>query len=575
MLKLSKNAEVILHQRYLLKDKHGKVRETPAQMFKRVAKAAAKAEALYSQAAKQKYFGDRFFEIMSEGLFLPNSPALMNAGTDNGQLSACFVLPVEDSLQSIFSSLKDMALIQQSGGGTGFNFGRLRRRGEAVKKTRGIASGPVSFMKIFDSATDIIRQGGRRRGANMGILPADHPDIMEFINAKKDGKVLSNFNLSVAISDKFMEALKKGRAASREVFSKIVENAWAFGDPGVLFIDRINKENPLPRSGNIEATNPCGEQPLLPYESCNLGSIDISKFVKGSVIDYKGLKETVELAVRFLDDLIDVNIYPLPQIEAASKDSRKIGLGIMGFADLLIKLNIPYASQKAVVLAEKIMKFIQEEARAASVELGKIKGSFPLLKESIYKSKYKFLRNASLTTIAPTGSLSIIAGCSGGIEPIFAASWTRVLEDGQELQEHNAVFEMIMKKRKLWNDSTVKNVLLNEGSLKGFDEIPDNVKSLFTRAQDIPARWHVNIAAAFQKYTDSGVSKTVNLSVNSSQEDVRDIFILAHKLKCKGITVFRCGCGKEEVLSIKPEDTGRIVVESEFPGGSPVSYCGE
>ena len=588
MLKLSKNAEAILKQRYLLKDKYGKVCETPAQMFKRTAKAAAKAEAGYSQAEKQKYFEDRFFELMSEGLFLPNSSALMNAGTDDGQLSACFVLPVEDSLQSIFDCLKNMALIQQSGGGTGFNFGNLRKNGEAVKKTRGVASGPVSFMKLFDCATDTIRQGGRRRGANMGVLPVDHPDIMEFIDAKKDGKTLSNFNLSVAISEKFMEALKKGgkyslidprtkkpyaKADAREVFSKIVENAWEFGDPGVLFIDRINKENPLAKAGRIEATNPCGEQPLLPFESCNLGSIDLSKFVKGASIDYNSLKEPVHLGVRFLDDLIDVNSYTLPEIEAASKSSRKIGLGVMGFADLLIKLGIPYASQKAVALAEKIMKFIQEEARTASVELGKIKGSFPLLKESIYKNKYKFLRNAALTTAAPTGAISIIAGCSSGIEPVFAAAWTRILEGGQELQEHNTVFEAIAKKRKIWSDSIIKNILLNEGRLDGFEEIPDDIKNLFARAQDIPLHWHVSIAAAFQKYTDSAVSKTVTLAVNSSKEDVRDVFILAHKLKCKGITVFRCGCGKEQILSVKPEDTGRIVVESEFSGGCPVSYC--
>ena len=573
MMKLSKNAEYLLQQRYLLKDNHGKVCETPAQMFKRVAKTAAKSEANYSQAAKQKYFEDRFFVLMSEGLFLPNSPALMNAGTDNGQLSACFVLPVEDSLDSIFDALKNMALIHQSGGGTGFNFGNLRKKGESVKKTRGIASGPVSFMKIFNEATEIIRQGGRRRGANMGILPIDHPDVLEFINAKRSGKTLSNFNLSVAVSDKFMEVLKKGKESAREVFSKIIENAWEFGDPGILFIDRINKDNPTPKAGRIEATNPCGEQPLLQYESCNLGSIDLSKFIKGPAVDYKRLKETVRLGVRFLDNLIDANVYPLPQIEAASKANRKIGLGVMGFADLLIKLGIPYASQKAVALAEKIMKFIQEEAREASIEIGKIKGSFPNLKESIYKNKYKFLRNASVTTIAPTGAISIIGGCSSSIEPVFATAWARSLEGGIELLEHNAAFEAIAKKRKIWNDSIIKNILLNEGRLDGFEEIPDDIKNLFVRAQDIPLHWHVSMAAAFQKYTDGGVSKTVNLSVNSSKEDVRDIFVLAHKLKCKGITVFRCGCGKEQILSVKPEDTGRVIVESEYSGGSPVNYC--
>ncbi len=575
---LSKNAEHILNQRYLLKDASGKTSETPHHMFRRVAKTVSLGDKKYENI---------FFELLSEGLFLPNSPALMNAGTEIGQLSACFVLPVKDSLKDIFETLKNMALIHQSGGGTGFNFGSLRPRSSSVKTTHGVSSGPVPFMKLFDDATQVVRQGGRRRGANMGILPVDHPDIIEFIEAKNSPEKLNNFNLSVAATDQFMESAKKGlkynirnpytgkvsgKMSASEVLSRICRSAGEYGDPGILFIDRINKDNPTPGSGKIEATNPCGEQPLLPNESCILGSVNLSKFVKAGSIDTARLKETVHAAVRFLDNMIDINKYPLPEIEAASLARRKIGLGVMGFADMLIKLGIAYNSQKAVLTAEKVMKLVQEESHKASQELGKERGSFPDKKISIYKNKVKHMRNASVTTIAPTGTLSIIAGCSSGIEPLFAVAYVRKTAEGDEFIECNGVFEEEARKAKIWSNELCKEIL-NEGGISRVQKIPEETKKLFVSAQDISWQWHVQIAAAFQKFTDAGVSKTVNLPNTATEEDIRDVFLTAHKLKCKGITVFRSGCKKESALSIKPEDTGRIAVESDFAGGCPVSYC--
>ncbi|MFA5104692.1 MAG: adenosylcobalamin-dependent ribonucleoside-diphosphate reductase [Candidatus Margulisiibacteriota bacterium] len=586
-MNLTKNAEHVLNKRYLLKNKTGKVAETPQQMFRRIAKVVALADKKYDPCAKTSKTESEFLEIMAEGDFLPNSPAIMNAGTEFGQLSACFVLPVNDSLKDIFESLKNMALIHQSGGGTGFNFGSLRPKQSAVKTTHGISSGPVSFMKLFDEATSVIRQGGRRRGANMGILPVDHPDIMEFIEIKTVSEGLTNFNLSVAVTDQFIEAAKKGlkyniknpytgkvsgKMDAAEVFSNICRCAFESGDPGMLFIDRINKENPTPKIGKIEATNPCGEQPLLPYESCNLGSINLSNFIKAGSIDFVRLKDTVRIAVHFLDNMIDVNKYPLPEIEEISLANRKIGLGVMGFADMLIKLGIQYNSTKAVQTAEKVMKFIQEESHKASQELGKIRGSFPNFKNSVYKSKVKHMRNASVTTIAPTGTLSIIAGCSSGIEPLFAVAYVRKAPEGQEFVECSSVFETVAKKAKIWSPDLCREVL-NEGGISVIRKIPEEIKALFVTASDISYEWHVQIAAAFQKHTDAAVSKTVNLPQSASKEDVKSVFLLAHKLKCKGITVFRSGCKKEAALSIKPEDTGRIAVESDFAGGCPVSYC--
>ncbi|MCX5749730.1 MAG: adenosylcobalamin-dependent ribonucleoside-diphosphate reductase [Candidatus Saganbacteria bacterium] len=586
-MKLSKNAEIIIEKRYLQKDKNGKPAETVSQFFKRVAKTIAAVDKKYDPGSKVSDIEAEFYKAMSEGEFLPNSPALMNAGAEAGQLFACFVLPVEDRLKDIFETLKNTALIQQSGGGVGFNFGRLRPKSSAVKSTRGVSSGPVSFMKVFDAATEVIGQGGRRRGANMGILPVDHPDIMEFISSKQKEKALSNFNLSVAVTDKFMEAAKKGakynlidprtkKSAGNlnagDVFSEIARWAWECGDPGIVFIDAINKNNPVKKMGAIEATNPCGEQPLLPYESCCLGSVNLSKVVKNGGPDLKHLKELVRLGVHFLDNLIDANKFPIAEIEKATLANRKIGLGVMGFADMLIKLGIPYDSPKAVALAEKLMKFIREEAQKMSQELAATRGSFPNFKDSAYKSKVKAMRNATVTTIAPTGTISIIAGCSSGIEPIFAVAYVRLLADGQEIVECCPLFEEMMKKRKLYNHEFCKRVL-SEGGINEMSSIPEDIKKLFLPAVGISYEWHVAIAAAFQKYTDNAVSKTVNLPSSASKEDVKNVFLSAYKNKCKGITVFRQGCKKEQVLSIKPEDTGRIAVESEFAGGCPVSYC--
>lgn len=575
---LTENAELILKKHYLAKDKNGKIIETPAQMFKRVAKAIS---------ANDDKYEEEFFRLMSDGIFLPNSPTLMNAGCELGQLSACFVLPIEDSIKDIFKTLGDMALIHQSGGGTGFNFSKLRKKGSSVKTTHGVASGPVSFMEIFDCATNVIRQGGRRRGANMGILNIDHPDILEFTNAKKDPNRLSNFNLSVAVTDKFMEAAKKDLKYSlkdpvngkkieslfaKEVFNKIVEAAWETGDPGIIFIDEINRQNPLKKIGIIDATNPCGEQPLFANESCNLGSINLSKFVNKSTIDFEQLEIVVQAAVRFLDNAIDVNKYPLEEISLATKANRKIGLGVMGFANMLIKLGIPYNSEKAILTAEKIMSFIQKESHKESQELGKLKGSFPNFDKSRYKNKVKFMRNAAVTTIAPTGTISIIANCTSGIEPIFGIAYIRALADGHEMVEYNELFEKIARKEKFWTSDLLKNIL-NEGGIKEFPQIPQDVKNLFLCACEIPAEQHIKIASAFQKYTDNAVSKTVNLPNTATKEDIQNIFFLAYKLKCKGITIFRSGSKKEQVLSIKSEDTNRLVVESEYSGGCPVDYC--
>lgn len=586
-MKLTKNAEIVLEKRYLQKDKNGKTVETPSQMFKRVAKTIASIDKHYDPKVKLSDVEEDFYLAMSEGEFLPNSPTLMNCGTELGQLSACFVLPVEDELKEIFGSLKNMALIHQSGGGTGFNFGHLRPKSSSLKTTRGFSSGPVSFIKLFDDATEIIRQGGRRRGANMGMLPVDHPDILDFIRAKRKGGELSNFNLSVSVTDKFMEAAKKGSKYSLvdprtkktcgqlnagEVFLEISDTAWQCGDPGIIFIDSVNRANPLKKLGAIEATNPCGEQPLLPYESCNLGSINLSRVVKKGALDLKHLKDLVWLGVHFLDNVIDANKFVVPETEQITKANRKIGLGVMGFADMLIQMGIPYNSPKAVALAEKTMKFIQEEARKASEELGKARGSFPNFKDSIYKTKVKAMRNATVTTIAPTGSISILANCSSGIEPLFAIAYVRILADGQELIECNSHFEESVKKLKLFSTELCKRVL-SEGGISEIDRIPDESKKLFVTSTEISYDWHVAVAAAFQKYTDNAVSKTVNLPSSASKEDAKNIFLSAYKNKCKGITVFRQGCKKEHALLVKPEDTGRISVESEFAGGCPVSYC--
>ena len=581
-LKLPLNAVEVLKRRYLLKDEFGKVIETPSQMFERVAKAIARAELNYGKSKEEvKEIERRFYLLMRNLEFLPNSPTLMNAGTELGQLAACFVLPIEDSMDSIFNAVKNTALIHQSGGGTGFSFSRLRPTGDVVKSTGGVASGPVSFMRVFDVATDVIKQGGKRRGANMGILSADHPDILEFIRAKERGG-FTNFNTSVAVTDEFMHAVERNEEyglvnprtkeeekeiKARDVFNEIVTYAWKIGDPGIIFIDEINRHNPISAIGQIEATNPCSEQPLLPYESCNLGSIDVSKFVKNGdgEIDWERLREVILLCTRFLDEVIDMNRYPLPEIEKMTKANRKIGLGIMGFAELLIKLGIAYDSKDALSMAEKLMQFITNEARQCSTELGLEKGSFPNFEFSVW-STYEAMRNATVTTIAPTGTISIIAGCSSGIEPLFAVAFIRNVMGG--MLEINKLFEEIAKERGFYSKELITEIA-KCGSVQDIKDIPEDVKRVFVTALDIAPEWHVRMQAAFQKYTDNAVSKTVNLPTDATWEDVKKVFLLAYKLKCKGITVYRYG-SKEQVLSL---EIPKLVLEEYVCADS--EYTGE
>ncbi len=586
-LKLSLNAVQVLEKRYLLKDEQGKVVESPAGLFRRVARVIASVDKLYDKNADTETIGDAFYGMMSRLEFLPNSPTLMNAGTDIGQLSACFVLPVGDSIEEIFDALKYMALIHKSGGGTGFSFSRLRPNGDIVGSTKGVASGPVSFMRIFDVATDVIKQGGRRRGANMGILRVDHPDIIEFISAKEKEGMFNNFNISVGVTDAFMEAVrnddfyelinprtgrpvKKVRAAG--VFNAIVASAWRTGDPGLIFLDEINRHNPTPHVGQIESTNPCGEVPLLPYESCNLGSINLSKMVENGDIDWEKLRSVVRLAVHFLDNVIDANVYPLPQVEKATKANRKIGLGVMGFAEMLIQLNIPYDSNEALGVAEKVMSFISKEALKRSEELALERGVFPNFEGSIWKERgYKALRNATLTSIAPTGSLSIIAGTSSGIEPLFAISFVRNVI-GTQLFETNLLFEKIAKDRGFYSTELMTEIA-RKGSIQGIEGIPEDVRRIFVTALDIAPEWHVRMQAAFQKHVDNAVSKTVNLPQDATLDDVYQIYWLAYELKCKGITVFRYGSRRKQVLVTTPPEEKYLKVESEYAGGSPSTMC--
>lgn len=586
--KLTVNALEVLRQRYLLRDENERIIETPAQLFNRVAKAIARKDVKFHGNPKQSE--KTFHEMMAKLEFLPNTPTLFNAGTKLGQLSACFVLPVEDSLEGIFGAARNMAIIEKSGGGVGFDFSRLRPKGDLVKSTKGVASGPVSFMRIFDTSTEVIKAGGKRRGAMMAILRADHPDVEEFISSKQQPGFLSNFNISVAATDDFMKVVeeegeywlvnprnkeKTRKLKARDVWNSIARSAWASGDPGVVFIDEINRHNPTPKIGRMESTNPCGEQPLLPYESCNLGSINLSRMVEKGRIDWEKLRETVRYAVHFLDNVVEANRYPLKETSKITCANRKIGLGVMGFADMLIKLGIPYDTAQALKTGEKIMEFIEEESHKMSVQLAEERGSFPNFEGSIWKQKYPAFRNATVTTIAPTGTISIIAGCSSGIEPIFAISFIRNVLGGTRLFETNPLFEAITKERGFYSTRLLEEIA-KTGSVQEIEGVPDDVKRLFVTALDIKPEWHIRMQAVFQKYTDNAVSKTVNLPTEATPEDVRNIYDLAWKLKCKGVTIFRYGSKPEQVLyigEIKTEKGTFVSLASEYSGGCPTQNC--
>lgn len=656
-LKLTLNAVKVLETRYLLKNEKGEVIETPRGLFRRVAHAMALVESLYDYMGKQsdipagrkapntlrsndiaqlKFMFERFkkegkiegdfeqflnfvsneatsvryyeeeFMLMMENLeFIPNSPTLMNAGTDMGQLSACFVLPVGDSIDDIFDTLKNTAKIHKSGGGTGFSFSRLRPKDDRVKSTMGVASGPVSFMKIFDVTTDVIKQGGKRRGANMAILRYDHPDILEFVTSKDpENTVLSNFNISVGVDAGFFRALDDdsyielrnprsnettGRLKARYLWDRIVDSAWRTGDPGMIFLDEINEKNTVQNLGSIEATNPCGEQPLMPYESCNLGSINLGKFIKDGNIDWDRLERVIRLSVRFLDDVVDANVYPIPEIEEMTRKTRKIGLGVMGFADMLMKLRIPYASNNALSAGEKVMAFLQNISHDESEKLAEIKGVFPGWEGSYWYRLGKKMRNSTTTTIAPTGTISIIAGCSSSIEPIFALAFVRRVLDGQELMEVNPVFEDILRERGLYTPELMAKVSM-DGTLTETN-LPAELKELFRTSREIPYEWHILMQATFQNYCDSGVSKTINMPNSATREDIERAYRLARDLHCKGITIYRDGSKTIQVLyaggsgnnvipkAEKPDlqfivaDSGSLKIDSTFDPACPGGVC--
>jgi ribonucleoside-diphosphate reductase alpha chain len=577
---LSENAVTVLKRRYLRKDSQGKVIETPEKMFRRVAQHIAKAEKNYGASEERvKEVEETFYDLMTQFVFLPNSPTLMNAGRRLGQLAACFVLPVEDSMEGIFGALHNAAMIHKSGGGTGFSFSRLRPKNSNVGTTGGVASGPVSFMKIFNTATEQVKQGGTRRGANMAILRVDHPDVMEFIHSKGHDRDLNNFNISVGVTDAFMEAAAAqqeydlfdprekqptGRLNATEVYEALVSQAWKTGDPGIIFLDRMNADNPTPALGEIESTNPCGEQPLLPMEACNLGSINLAKFVaesaSGPAVDYPRLREAISWSVRFLDNTIDMSRYPLPEITDMVRGNRKIGLGIMGFADLLFQLGVPYNSEEALQAAEEVMHFIQEACHETSASLAEERGVFANWERSIFKEKGLQRRNATTTTIAPTGTLSIIAGCSSGIEPLFALSFVRTVMDNDKLMEVNPVFEKTARERGFYRPELMDQVA-RKGSIHEIEEIPEDVRRVFVTAHDVSPEWHIRMQAAFQKHTDNAVSKTVNLPRDATVEDVRKVYDLAYQLRCKGVTIYRDGSKENQVLSFgqRKEEAERLM----------------
>ena len=586
---ISENARAVLERRYLAKDEAGQPTETVDGLFHRVANAIAEGDRHFDPKADVVATAREFYDLMVNLDFLPNSPTLMNAGRPLGQLSACFVLPVADSMEDIFDAIKNAALIHKSGGGTGFSFSQLRPKGSTVNSTGGVASGPISFMKVFNSATEAVKQGGTRRGANMGILRVDHPDILEFITCKNDTSEITNFNISVGITEAFMEAASQnkpydlvdpatgrvtGQLNAKEVFDAIVSSAWQTGEPGIIFLDRLNRDNVVPSQGEIESTNPCGEQPLLPYESCNLGSINlvnhIMKTPAGWVLDRAKLEKTIRTAVHFLDNVIEVNQYPLPEIDQMTRSTRKIGLGVMGFADMLLYMGVPYNRDEGVELAREIMDTVNTIGHRASEELAQVRGPFPLFSESIYRDG-KPLRNATVTTIAPTGTLSIIAGVSSGVEPVFAYAYIRNVMDNTHLIETNQILKDKLVEAGIYSEELMKQIV-EKGSLAHVDGIPEEIKRVFVCAHDVSPIWHVKMQAAFQEYTDNAVSKTVNFPNSATREEVAEVYRLAFTLGCKGTTIYRDGSRNEQVLNIgKVNDgkedapTGRVCEECQLP----------